>query len=268
MIRDLTESLEAFLNQPGLPTELAAAVVRFDRPSEPYTPTETTINLFLFDVRENLELRNNEPITRRVGMQTIIERPPLRVTCTYLVTAWPVGGLDLPKQEHRLISQVFQLFASSPIVPPAFLTGSLIGQDPPVLLVMSQPDGMRNPAEFWAAIGNKMKPAILLAVTFSMVAAPEETFPAVISSGIEINGVMLFRIAGVVTDNTSTPVPDATVELIGRGRTTVTNSRGEWTIAAVAAGAHTIRAVAGPLNRTRAITVPAPAGSDYNVQFT
>jgi hypothetical protein len=31
----------------------------------------------------------------------VIHRAPKRVACTYLVTAWPVGGTDLALQEQR-----------------------------------------------------------------------------------------------------------------------------------------------------------------------
>lgn len=268
MIRDLTESLEAFLNQPGLPPELAAATILFDRPSDPYAPAETTLNLFLFDIRENMELRNNEPITRRVGNQTFTQPPPLRVSCTYLVTAWPVEGLDAPKQEHRLLSQALSLFAATPTLPAAFLSGSLVGQEPPMPMLLAQPDGIRNPAEFWAALGGRMKASLLLTVVFSMPLGAEATFPAVISSGIRINTEPLFfRIGGRVTDAATNPVPGATVELVGRGRSTATNTAGEFTLAAVAPGSYTLRATLGPSTQSRVITVPAATGDDYNVQL-
>jgi hypothetical protein len=267
MIRDLTESLQAFLTQPGLPTELANAAIRFDRPTDPFVPDQTTLNAFLFEVREHLELRSNEPEVRRVGPLATVVRPPRRVCATYLVTAWPIGGSDLPQQEHRLLSQALRLFAATPILPPAFQQGSLIGQEPPPPLEVVQPDGIRNPAEFWAAIGNRARPCLLVSVTVAMPVFPEETFPVVVSAGFEVNGIELFRIAGVVTDAASAPVAAATVRLIDRGRTTSTNARGEFTLAAIPAGAHTLRATSGAVSQDKAITVPAPAGSDYNVQL-
>ena len=79
MLRDLSESLQALLTQPGLPPELGSAVVSFDRPSDPFTPAQTTVNLFLFEVRENRELRNNEPVIWRQGNPL---RPRLRCRST------------------------------------------------------------------------------------------------------------------------------------------------------------------------------------------
>ncbi len=133
------------------------AAIRFDRPTDPYAIDQTTVNVFLFEVRENLELRSSESVTRRVGGHSLVEPPAYRASCLYLVTAWPVGGADLPKQEHQLLAQVLQLIAGTPLIPPAFLTPQLQLQKPPLPMMVVQPDGVRNPAEFWAAIGNRIK---------------------------------------------------------------------------------------------------------------
>src|SRR5215207_3840324 len=98
MIRDLSLTLQAILDDPALAAsfpELAGAQVVFDRPSDTFNPSQTTIDLFLYDVRENMELRSNEPRLERLNGQTRIHPPPLRVMCSYLVTAWPVGGTEL-----------------------------------------------------------------------------------------------------------------------------------------------------------------------------
>ena len=189
MIHEVTESLEAMLKQPGLPPPLGDAAIRFDRPTDPYSLDQTTVNLFLYEVRENLDLRSNEPVKRRVGGASFVDPPPYRAACTYLVTAWPVDGPDLPKQEHQLLSQVLQLLAGTPTIPPAFLTPNLLLQEPPLPMVVVQPDGIRNPAEFWAAIGNRLKPSLLLEVTVSLEVFATAEFPAVRTSEIRMLSV-------------------------------------------------------------------------------
>jgi hypothetical protein len=37
------------------------ALIAFDRANDGFKPAQTTVDLFLFDVRENVELRRNEP---------------------------------------------------------------------------------------------------------------------------------------------------------------------------------------------------------------
>ena len=86
MISDLSLTLRALLTQPGLPAELAAAQIVFDRPSEQFTPTQTSVDLFLYDIREDRDFVAGSAS----GGGSV--RP---FACTYLVTAWPVGGPEL-----------------------------------------------------------------------------------------------------------------------------------------------------------------------------
>ena len=274
MIRDLSETLAALLSQPGLPPELSAAQVTFDRPTDPFNPAQTTINLFLFDIRESLELRNSEPDVTRLGGQVQITPPPLRVNCSYLVTAWPVGGADLALQEHRLLSQVIAIISQFPLIPTAFLQGSLVGQTPPVPLLLSQSDWMKNPAEFWTAVGNKMKTGLTITATVSLPVFAIQTEGIVITSelgmqmmGLPLSRQVMYRIGGVVRDAASAPVSGASVLLVERGRTTTTNAQGQFTLSALSAGNFTLRATAGAQTAQSAITIPAPSGSSYDIQF-
>ena len=274
MLRDLSESLQALLTQPGLPPELGSAVVSFDRPSDPFTPAQTTVNLFLFEVRENRELRSNEPVIRRQGNQAIVESPPMRVSARYLITAWPVGNLDLALQEQRLLSQVLQLLARFPVIPPAFLQGSLIGQEPPLPVLVAQPTDIDHAAEFWASVGNRLRPSIVLEVVVSMPLAEPVTLPVVISSSTSVESigaagtaVEIFRIGGTIRDAGANPVAGAAVTLVQRGRVTSTNARGEFTLSAIPAGNYTLRATSNGSTEDKAITVPAAQGDDYDIQL-
>jgi hypothetical protein len=275
MLHEVTESLEAFLKQPGLAPPLRDAAIRFDRPTDPYALDQTTVNLFLYEVRENLELRSNESVMRRVGGQTLVEPPPYRANCMYLVTAWPVGGTDQPKQEHQLLGQVLQLIAGAPVIPQVFLTPGLQLQEPPLPMLVVQPDGVRNPAEFWAAIGNRIKASLLVSVTVSLKAFDTATYPSVISSEIRLKspaGAVLdspfLRIGGVVRDAASAPVVNAGVRLVERGRSTLTDAEGKFSLSAIPPGSFTLRVTAGAVTQDRAIVVPAPALGGYDVTLT
>lgn len=275
MINEVTESLEAFLKQPGLAAPLRDAAIRFDRPTDPYALDQTTVNLFLFEVRENLELRSSESVTRRAGGHSIVEPPAFRANCLYLVTAWPAGGTDLPKQEHRLLAQVLQLVAGAPVIPPAFLTPQLRLQEPAPPMLLVPPDSARNPAEFWAAIGNRLKPSLMLSVTVSLRAFDSATYPNVDSSAIRLaaqpGGAALdapfFRIGGVIVDAGAAPVANAGVQVLERGRSTLTDADGRFSLAAIGAGNFTLRVTAGAVTHDRAIVVPATALGGYDVQL-
>ena len=280
MIRDLSETLRAMLTQPGLPAELAAAQIVFERPVESFNPSQTTIDLFLYDIRENLELRSNEPLIERRNGQALIHRPPLRVACTYLVTAWPVGGSELVLQEHRLLSQVLQVLSRSPQIPAAFLQGGLVGQQPPLPMMTAKVDGPKDPIEFWAAIGNKLRTSITTTVTIAFDTFPPETAPVVITSEVRI-GVRssavettlatqqgVFQIGGSVTGAGNAPVAGATVSLLDTGLATTTDADGRYRLGPMASGTYTLRVQAGATVQETRLTVPVTAGQHYNVQVS
>ncbi len=277
MIRDLSLTLQAILDDPGLALrfpELAAAQIVFDRPSEPFSPGQTTVDLFLHDIRENVELRNNEPTFTRTNGLVTLRRPPLRVACSYLVTAWPVGGANTALQEHRLLSQVLQVLGGLRTIPAAFLRGTLVGQVPPLPLLTAQPDSLRIASEFWTALGNKMRPSVTVTATIALEVFAPETAPLVIARSTSLEELGLaatqerfFRIGGRVTAASGTPVANATVTLVQSGVATRTDTAGLYTLGILAAGTYTLRAQAGAAERDVSITVPPTTGSNYDVQL-
>ena len=112
--------------------------------------------------------------------------PPLRVACTYLVTAWPVGGSELTLQEHELLGQTLQVLARNPTIPPALLQGALEGQEPPLPLVTARSEGMKEPAEFWSALGGRLRPSLSVTVTIGLELSDARTFPLVGTRKIDI----------------------------------------------------------------------------------
>jgi hypothetical protein len=67
-------------------------------------------------------------------------------------------------------------------------------------------------------------------------------------------------------DGASNPVTNAGVRVVERGRGTLTDAEGKFSISAIPSGAFTLRVTAGAVTLDKAITVPAPVLNDYNVQ--
>jgi|SRR5215204_20988 len=284
MINDLSETLRALLDDPNLASafpELAAAQVVFDRPAEQFKPSQTTVDLFLYDVREDMELRSNEPTVERLNGQAVIKRPPLRVACSYLLTAWPVGGGELPLQEQKILSQALMVLARHPTIPPSFLKGSLAGQEPPLPMMASRADGLKNPSEFWTAVGNKLRPSVSVVVTISLDPFAPETAPLVVTSDVRVGERTspgetrltaqtrqdIFRVSGRVTDAGGAPVAGAEVALKGTGLRAEADADGRYSLGPLAAGTYKLRAQTGQTVKEVNIVVPATSGNNYNVQF-
>jgi hypothetical protein len=175
--RDAPRIAESFTELAKDFSLLSAAWIKFDRPVENYEGDASgTVSLFLFDIRENLELRSNEPIIERNNGKAIIQRPPKRVACSYLVTAW-FGGAEKDRQlnEQKLLSQALQVLSGFPIIPNELLWGNLKDQQPPLPMITMATEGFKNPAEFWTALGGKLRPSFTVTVTISVpISKPEK----------------------------------------------------------------------------------------------
>lgn len=293
MIRDLSQTLRTLL-QRDVPPELASAQIAFDHPTEQFKPTQTTVNLFLYDLRENLELRNNENLVTRQNGQSVLQAPPLRLSCAYLVTAWTVGtsGDEQFLQEHRLLGQVFQALARHPTIPNDLLQGNLRGQDPPLPLMTSHIDTLKSIGEFWTALGNRLRPSISVTATLSLPALPPQD-PVTLVSLVDVQlasqrspvhpttpltsdaGILSesFQIGGVLTGADGRGIANATITLVERGYTTQTQDSGRYTLSPIphVAGAlplvQTLRVQVGGISRSYSITIPPPVRGSYNLQF-
>ncbi|MFQ5524977.1 MAG: Pvc16 family protein [Thermoanaerobaculia bacterium] len=277
MIRDLSESLRNLLDDPGLAPEfpeLAAADILFDRPIATFTPAQSAVDLFLFDVSENVELRDNEPEIVRNGFMATRRKPPRRIDCSYLVTAWPVGGIDLFLQEHRLLSQTLQVLGRNPTMPAAVLAGTLAGQEPPLPMIAPEVDSLKGAAEFWTAMGNQLRASFAVTVTISVPWVPDVTGPVVTTKragfapGTSAVEETLIQIGGLVVDGGGNGIAGAFVDVLDAGLRAVTDDEGRFSLPQVPVGDRTVRVVAvGFSPNTQVVTVPGSSG-DYQITLT
>jgi hypothetical protein len=183
MFHDLSQTLKAILSQPKLPIELKATQISFERPDGKFTTQQNTLNLFLYDIRENVELRDNTLLVEhhRTEGKATIHHPSMRVDCTYLVTVWTgVGQEIMALQEHQLLGQVLQVLSCYPTIPKSFLQGELQQQPIPLPLSVGTGDRQKNSTEFWSALGIPPRAAFAVTITLcvdpwaALVAPPEE----------------------------------------------------------------------------------------------
>jgi hypothetical protein len=183
VIDDLDKTLEALLKQ-ELPPDLVGQVsISFESPDAQAVQDANAINLFLYDVRENWELRSNEwQVERRNGIATQTP-PPARVDCSYLITAWsklPENQQGKAGQEHYFLGQVMQALLRHRVLPAEVLQGKLAGQEPPVRAKPLQASQLQSLGEFWQAMGSKPKAMLNYTVTISVpVGEPVDVGPPV-----------------------------------------------------------------------------------------
>jgi hypothetical protein len=182
MFQDLDATLAALLDA-ELSVENVA--VSFAAPDDQFPPSGVSlpaIAFFLYDVRENQELRPNRwELEREPNGMVTRKRPPVRVDCSYLMTAWPSPSAPDPAQdEHRLLGEVLKVLLRYPKIPEAYLRGELVGQEPPLPARIIAEAQLQSLGEFWQAMGGKHKATLHYAVTLSVdVFEPAEVGRAV-----------------------------------------------------------------------------------------
>ncbi len=192
MIRDLDATIQTMLDTLAAPgSELAGADISFDLPDAEWRGSlaNLTVNCYLYDVRENLELRTNERLIQRseLGVPMALRRPPVRIDCTYCITAWSPATAESVLEEHRLLSQVLRLLLQNPTIPSGVLQGSLATQIPPYPRVIAAPDAIKNGPEFWGALDQQLKPSLNYIITLAMLLDDEPPEGTVLDLVQEVN---------------------------------------------------------------------------------
>ncbi|HBB33103.1 MAG TPA: DUF4255 domain-containing protein [Cyanobacteria bacterium UBA8803] len=185
MLQDLDKTIEELLKCELLPDLATQVTISFAPPNKEFLKSLPAISLFLYDVRENLDLRSNEWSLERSSNGTAMKkRPPARVDCSYLITAWSNDAADF-QTEHKLLGEVMKVLLRYRQLPEAVLQGSLAQQEPPIRTAILRPNLLQSLGEFWQAIGGTPKAALNYTVTIAVsVDEAAESVPLVVSKTI------------------------------------------------------------------------------------
>ncbi len=182
MLADLDETLRQLLIV-ELPVKNGELDISFDLPKRDWSSriSKPTVNLFLYDVRENNVLRQHQwerPTSSpsNAGAPTAhLKRTPLRVDCSYMITAWAAD----PEDEHRLLTRCMLALFRHPTLPSRFLVGTV--QNPPfdIQARLAQHDALEDPSDLWNVLDNEMRPGVSYVVTLALDPWQEITGPLV-----------------------------------------------------------------------------------------
>ncbi|NUM74047.1 DUF4255 domain-containing protein [candidate division KSB1 bacterium] len=184
MIHDLDATIKAMLTEElnrfdEYRTGAIQYAISFDLPNKDWEKTlnKLTVNFYLYDVRENHELRSNEQnLTRNANNSISRSRRPLRVDCYYLVTTWSNANPPTVSYEHMFLGHVLWALARNSLIAPKWFQGYLNQLEPmPELPTkIAQVDNFKSLGELWSALENELKPGINYVVTIPI--DMEQTF--------------------------------------------------------------------------------------------
>jgi hypothetical protein len=164
MIHDVDESLRALVRRDVL--NEAGIEISFDAPTREWSTRRNApaLNLYLYEIREDLTRRGEQFEERRDERGFVIGRrpPPRKFKLSYLITAWTQRAED----EHRLLSAVLSCFLGFDAIPMEVLQGDLAEQAEPVRVTIALPLAPdRSITDVWTALGGELKPSLDLIVT-------------------------------------------------------------------------------------------------------
>ncbi|MFG1804910.1 DUF4255 domain-containing protein [Streptomyces sp. NPDC049040] len=170
MIHEVDDALRELVR-----AELGAPDIEvvFDAPTRDWAARRNapTVNLYLYDIREDLKRRSRGRQNVYDEQGTVVSRtlPPRYFKLSYLISAWT----QRPEDEHRLLSSLLHCFLRHDALPAAGLGPELglSGLPVPVTVALPPPED-RAFADVWSALGGELKPSLDLVVSAPVTVAP------------------------------------------------------------------------------------------------
>ncbi len=279
MFEDLDETIRQLLIA-EMPVKNGEIEISFDQPKREWSArlSKPTLNLFLYDVRENNVLRQHqwEQLPANANdPRAHLKRLPFRVDCTYMLTTWAT----VPEDEHRLLTRGLLALFRFPILPEDRLVGSL--RNPPfdIQARLASHDKLINPAEVWSALDNEIRPTVSYIVTLALDPWKEITSPLVFTRTLRTGQATQLSRSRQITDDVSAemgliggriteasregaPVSGISIAIKGTGLFTETDPDGHFVLGSLPAGTYTL--VVWPPNgkpKEKKISIPEKEGN-------
>jgi hypothetical protein len=186
MIHDVDESLRTLIRRDALAgTDVE---VLLDAPTREWSARRNspTLDLYLYDIREDLRRRENGliDVLDEAGHVKERRRPPRYYKLSYLITAWT----QRPEDEHRLLSAVLLCLLRHDHLPLDVLAGRLAGLTLPIpVTVALPPPEDRALSDVWSALGGELKPSLDLVVISPFEAGPVDLAARLVQEGVRLN---------------------------------------------------------------------------------
>jgi hypothetical protein len=247
MLADLDAALQRLLESELADHGFEGVRVSFEAPTNQWASglTAPTVDLFLYDLREATDGAPSGWAEQRGNGPARLERPALRLDCSYAVTAWTREAED----EHRLLSQTLAVLLAYTRLPDRVLGERLAEACAAQGPIMSRIGQARSDhkAEFWTAVGGRYRVSLDYVATLSIV--PGVTFergPEVRTHTVRVGDrrpgagrtFERHRCGGIVRSPDGQPVADAWLVLPDVGAWASSAPDGRFTFAGVPAGTH------------------------------
>lgn len=262
VLTDLQAALRRVIYERGL-IDSADVAVAYEAPVKSWVAARTgpTIDLFLYDIRENTDLRKGGMETTKVNGRGQVRMPPRRFDLCYLVSVLSTEVED----EHLVLWRLLLTLLKNPILPTELLSESLRKADVPITVKLEAPEGAPKPLEIWGALELPPRPSLCMVVTVPADLEIAFDAPLVLTRTARYRhlhddeaGVdQRHHIGGIVRGRGGVPVVGAHVALAGSTDVGVTNAEGLFTFTGIPDGNVTLHVTHDKRSRTVTFALPS-----------
>lgn len=201
---------------------------RIDRLSRP------TLYVYLYDIAENLELRQSSYETIHNNGRAMHRLSARRFDLHYMVSALTTDIED----EHLLLWRALVTLVRYPQFPDELLDDELRALDPPPSGRIMHDDNIQRQFSLWNAMGVPPHPAFTYAISVPVDLEFSGSTPLVLTRTTRYNSIQAtqnirearHQLGGVVRNRQGDPLPAVTVALEGSTFTCTSNSEGQFSL--------------------------------------
>ncbi|MBA3532238.1 MAG: DUF4255 domain-containing protein [Ardenticatenales bacterium] len=274
MFDKLDEALRKLLIR-ELPISNNEIDIDFKQPKREWSArlSRPTLNLFLYDVRENNKMRQAQPFwdVEQNGKTATLQRKPVMINLHYVITAWATE----PEDEHRLLGRTLMTLYRHPYIPKDLLPEEIAEAKEDVIILKSQYDMLDKPSDIWSTIDNQWRPSIPMILTTPLMPFAPVIEPVVREREVRVGQIdpatalpdrkpqlseqagksIYLTIAGQV--RLGGPVENLRVRLLEMARDVEIQPNGQFAIGKLRQGDYTLEVSAkGYLPKRRRVTIP------------
>ncbi|MGF6190442.1 DUF4255 domain-containing protein [Serratia sp. 2723] len=163
-IVQVNKALQTILQQYLNPEESAGVDIRFDLPELGSMQPSPTVSVFLYDVHEDLQLRQSEP-ARLNASAGHLRAGWINLSCNYLITYWEAqsAGSDGNGPDSRPDNQAIQVMTRT--LQALLNNRELSGIAGAYTRIIPPQENLNSLGNFWQALGNRPRLSLMYSVT-------------------------------------------------------------------------------------------------------
>jgi hypothetical protein len=223
--------------------------------------TRPTLSLFLYDIQENLELRQSSMETTRGNGRAMHRLASRRFDLHYMVSALTTNLDD----EHLLLWRALVTLVRHPQIPENVLEQELQTLDPLPLGRVYRENDIQKQFSAWNALGMPPHPAFCYVISVPIELDPFGEAPLVLRRTARYSGIQTthniwetrHQLGGVVRDKQGAPLAGISVALVGSTQECLTDQTGQFLLRDVPTGSIQLQVGrSGAVQQTFVIAVP------------